>query len=333
MRARLTVRLPNWLGDTVMAVPALRALRAALPEGRILLAGPWATLLAGQELADALVVYPRAWRPRLRVAAEVRRFDAETALLLPNSLEAALAAVSWGARRRVGYAVGGRRLLLTDGVPRPEPRLHQIDEYALLAERLGASVTEREPRLRPPAGDGPERARVRTLLREAGVPAGATGLVGVHLGAAFGPAKVWARERVVEFCRALLARGATPLLLGAPADAALAAAVRAGAAAPSLVGRDSPELVPAVLAELDVLVAGDTGVAHLAAALGTSVVTLFGPTDPALTAPRGRVAVVSHPVPCAPCFHRVCPIDHPCMRLLEARRVEERVTALLGAPR
>jgi ADP-heptose:LPS heptosyltransferase len=80
------------------------------------------------------------------------------------------------------------------------------------------------------------------------------------------------------------------------------------------VGRDRPALLPAVLAELDVLVSGDTGVAHLAAALGTPVVTLFGPTDPRLSAPRGRATVVTHAVPCAPCFYRRCPIEHPCLR-------------------
>src|SRR5207247_2657400 len=138
--------------------------------------------------------------------------------------------------------------------------------------------------------------------------------VGVHLGAASGPAKVWARERVVEFCRRGPARGVVPVLLGAPSDAPAAADVLRQTRAVSLVGRDGPDLLPAVLTEIAVLVSGDTGVAHLAAALGTPVVALFGPTDPALTAPIGGVAVVRHAVPCAPCFYRRCPIDHPCMR-------------------
>ncbi len=335
MLEKLSVRLPNWLGDTVMAVPALRALRAELGNGRILLAGPWAPLLAGQQLADVLVAYPRSWGGRLRVSAELRRFDPDAALLLPNSLEAALAAVGWGARRRIGYAWGGRAWLLTDAVEPPRPRLHQVDEYARLVERLDIAVTEHAPRLTPPDASAPERARCRGLLEDAGVPRGAAGrpVVGVHLGAVFGSAKVWARERIEEFCRLLQDSGGTPILLGAPADAPLVALIAAEVRVASLVGRDSPELLPALLSEIDALVAGDTGVAHLAAALGTPVAALFGPTDPALSAPRGPVAVLAHPVPCSPCFFRTCPIEHPCMRLLAGETVREGIEALLGTRR
>ena len=104
----IAVRLPNWLGDTVMAVPALAAVRAAWPGARVLVAGPWAALLSEQGLADVLADYPRTWRGRLRAADTVAAFGPELAILLPNSLEADLAAWYWGARRRVGFAGGGR---------------------------------------------------------------------------------------------------------------------------------------------------------------------------------------------------------------------------------
>ena len=135
MIASLAIRLPNWLGDTVMAEPAVRALRRAYPEARVLLAGPWATVLGGQGLADTLVTYPRVWAGRLAAADVVRRFAPDTAVLLPNSLESALAAWYWGARRRVGFASGGRSIALTDAVPLPVSPRHQIDEYLMLAER------------------------------------------------------------------------------------------------------------------------------------------------------------------------------------------------------
>jgi heptosyltransferase-2 len=326
------VRLPNWLGDTVMAVPAIRALRRAIDGGRLLLAGPWAALLGGQALADVLVTYPREWTGRISTADTVRDFGGDTAALLPNSVEAAVAALYWGARRRIGFAVGGRRWLLTDPVELPEPRLHQVDEYALLVERLGVVVDVREPRLAPPDPASSERRRVRALLREAGAaaPTAASRLVGVHLGAASGSAKVWDPARIVEFCRRLRDRGDVAVLLGAPSDVPLVEEVRLATGAPSLAGRDGPDLLAALLAELDALVSGDTGVGHLAAALGTPVAVLFGPTDPRLTAPRGPVAVIRRDVPCAPCFYRTCPIDHPCMRGIEAAAVLERLDALLA---
>jgi heptosyltransferase-2 len=327
----LIVRLPNWLGDTVMAVPLLRALREARPGARVLLAGPWAALLAGQGLADVAVTYPRSWRGRIAVADRVRAFGADTAVLLPNSLEAALAARYWLARRVIGFATGGRSWLLSDAVAVPAPRPHQVDEYAALLGPLAIEVAEREPRLSPPGADAEERRAVRALLGEAGVAPEGRPLVGIHLGAAYGAAKVWPRERVAELARLLPGAGAVPVLVGAPDDAAAAEAVRAAAPVASLVGRDRPELLTALLAELDVLVAGDTGVAHLAAALGTPVVALFGPTDPALTAPRGRAAVLRHPVPCAPCFYRECPIEHPCLASIGVAAVAEGALALARA--
>ena len=330
---RIAVRLPNWLGDTVMAVPALRALRGTWPEAEVLAAGPWTAVLAGQGLADVLMDYPRAWSARLRAADGVARFRPELVLLLPNSFEAALGAWYSGARRRIGFARGARSELLTEAIPMPEPRPHQIDEYLLLAERAGASAVTREPALTPPAPGAPERAEAAQLLRGQGVPPrAATPRIGVQLGAAYGSAKVWPAERLAEFCRLAVASGAAPVLLGAPSDAAAAEAIAARVPVASLVGRDRPTLLPAVLTELDALVSGDTGVAHLAGALGTPVVTLFGPTDPALSAPRGPGTVtLTHPVPCAPCFYRVCPIEHPCLRGIDAATVYDRVQALLGA--
>ncbi len=328
----LVVRLPNWLGDTVMAVPTLRALRAGLPpETQIAVAGPWAALVAGQDLAEHCVTYPRAWAGRLRTADSVARLRPDTVLLLPNSLEAALAARYWGARRQIGYDCAGRGMLLTHPVPLPAPRLHQIDEYLVLLTPLGIAAITREPTLRPPSDDASATA-VGELLSAGG----ATGrpLVGIHLGAAFGASKVWVADHLARFCDLLRGNGMTPVLLGTSEARALEGRVRAGAMSPppSLVGRDRPGLLPALLARLDALVSGDTGTAHLAAALGTPTVTLFGPTDPTLTAPRGPATSIAKPVPCAPCFYTRCPIDHVCMRAITPEEVSAAVTTALSLP-
>ncbi len=329
MPETLIVRLPNWLGDTVMAVPAVRALRRARPHDRLVLAGPWTGLFQGQGLADLLVAYPRTWTGRRRAAETIRALRPDSALLLPNSLEAAVAAWYWRARARVGFATGGRSWLLTLAVPVPEPRRHQIDEYRELAGALGAAAGEDTPQLAPPPLDAPERQAARALIAEAlGEGRGQRRLIGVHLGAAFGPSKLWPVDRLAEFCAEVGADDAVPLLLGTPRDLPVARAVLARTRAPSVVGRDQPALLPALLAELDLLVCGDTGVGHLAAALGTPVIALFGPTDPALSAPRGPALVLRRPPPCAPCFYRTCPIDHPCLRAITAGDVRAAAAAL-----
>src|SRR5262245_46773593 len=160
----LLVRLPNWLGDTVMAVPVLASLRAAWPEARVVAAGPWASLLAGQRLAEVLLNYPRTWSGRLRAADAVPDPRPELAVILPNSFEAALTAWYWGAQRRVGFAAGGRSWLLTDAVPRDSALRHQVDEYLLLVEHCGIAVTTREPALTPPGPETTERIEARRLL-------------------------------------------------------------------------------------------------------------------------------------------------------------------------
>jgi heptosyltransferase-2 len=328
MRDTLIVRLPNWLGDTVMAVPAVRALRVARPEARLVLVGPWATLLAGQELADVLVPYARSWSPRLAKWDEIRALGASTVALLPNAFEAALAAWYWNAPRRIGFDAGGRGRMLTDAIPMPAPREHQIDEYARVIEGLGVDVTDRVPRLVPPPEGSPEREAVRQLLRHAGVAHGGRPVVGIHVGAAYGPSKLWPSERVAQLCALLAARGEIPVLLGAREDVDAAGRIAAETGARNLVGRDRPDLLTALLPELDALVCGDTGVGHLAAAVGTPVVALFGPTDPRLSAPRGAVRVIAHPVACAPCFYRTCPIEHPCLRGVDAGEVCDALDAV-----
>jgi heptosyltransferase-2 len=194
------------------------------------------------------------------------------------------------------------------------------------------AVTDRVPPLVGATADSPARTTARRLLGDA-VPGGGGPLIGIHLGAAYGASKLWPAEHVAELCRLLTGRGEVPVLLG-PSDAVdVARRLADETGATSLVGRDSPELLPALLTELDTLVCGDTGIGHLAAALGTPVVALFGPTDPRLSAPRGHACALSHAVPCAPCFYRTCPIDHPCLRGVTAGEVLDTIEALRTSAR
>jgi heptosyltransferase-2 len=327
----IVVRTPNWLGDTVMALPMLAALRAAQPGTRITLVGRWAPLLAGQGVADVLLAYPKLRAARRHVAGALSQDRPDVAILLPNSFESAFAAWRWGARRRVAYATDGRDLLLTDRLPVPSPRVHQVDEYAALLAPLGIEAGSGAPRWSLATSAAAE-AEIDRLLAEAGLDIGGP-LVGLHLGAAFGSSKLWPAAAYGRLARLLAADGLRPVLLGTSDDAATAAAVARAAEmdVASLVGRDRPALLPRLLARLRCLVSGDTGVAHLAAALGVATVTLFGPSDRRLTAPRGPTArVLDRDVPCAPCFRPTCPIDHICLTRIEPEAVLREVRGALG---
>lgn len=326
----ILVRLPNWLGDTIMALPALHGLRASLPRARIVLVGRWASLLEGQAVAEAVLPYPRDRGARSRLAAVLRDSWPDTAIVLPNSFESALAARRWGARARLGYDADLRGWLLTHTLPIPSPRRHQVDEYRELLEAGGVVTGSDPPTFRRPPHPAAE-GEIDALFKKAGLAPGDSA-VGLHLGASFGSSKLWSPAAYAELSSRLRRAGALPVLLGAGSEEASAAAViaSAGEDIASLVGRDRPDLLPHVLARLSCLVSADTGVAHLAAAVGTPTVTLFGPTDPRLTSPRGRRArAIEGRASCAPCFLERCPIDHPCMRSIEPTVVAAAILAAL----
>jgi heptosyltransferase-2 len=325
----VVVRGPNWLGDTVMALPALRALRRSRADARITLTGRWAGLLTGLGVADALLPYPARAGARRRFNRALGAERPDVALVLPGSFESALAARQWRARRRIGYDTDARGALLTDRLPLPNPREHQIDEYARLVEALGIRVDDATPAWTLGASADADR-EIDGWLAEIGVGDRAR-LAGLHLGAAFGPSKLWPAESFARLAAQLASARLTPVLLGSPDDRQTEAAVVAASRRPpaSLVGRDRVALMPRLLARLACLVSGDTGVAHLAAALGVPTVTLFGPTDPRLTAPRGPSArALANPAPCSPCFLASCPVEHSCMRGIEVDAVAHAVRRL-----
>jgi len=167
----VVVRTPNWLGDTVMALPMLAALRAARPDARITLIGRWATLLAGQGVADALLPYPSARTDRRHLASAVAHEPPDVAILLPGSFESAFAARRWGARRRIAYASDGRGFFLTDALPLPSPRRHQVDEYAALLAPLGIADVAGVPQWTL-AKSGAADAEVDGLLAATGLDPG-----------------------------------------------------------------------------------------------------------------------------------------------------------------
>lgn len=331
----LLVIAPNWVGDAVMSTPALTNLRQGLPKTRIdLLVSPRvAPLFEEYPHVDQVLVWSatRAWRDRLAQWLALRRIRYDMALLLPNSFRAALWTWMIAARTRVGYATDGRQRLLTLPVPVQETQpLHQVEAYLRLVAAMGVPLVARSPLLVPSAR---AEAAADRLWTAHGLPTEAR-VIGLCPGAAYGPAKRWWPERFAALADRLIVETGIPVVLfGSPEEVPLAEQVRSRMVqrAISLAGRDTLSSFMALAARCRVLVTNDSGSMHLASAVGTPVVAIFGPTDPRRTAPVTLQArVLRRDLPCSPCFRTTCPYpDHPCMRAIEVDEVNDAVLRIL----
>ncbi len=319
----LLVRLPNPLGDAVMATPALRALRAALPDTRITWAGGPAAqaVLHGLTCRDGVMpVGDRTAKGRsapFRAGRILKALGADAALLLPNSFSSALAVKRAGIGLRVGSDLHARRTLLTDVVTLPktaegklQPRT-MVDHYMDLAAAFGAVPDGRGPELATTAFD-----EERADLRLAGVPAGVA-LLGVNPGAAFGPTKIYPAERIAAAVASVRAqREVFPVVFCGPGEASLAADVAKHLGGDHLSCHEAvPDLgeLKALLKRVAVLATTDAGPRHIAEGLGVRTVVWMGPTDPRWSGHSQAEIVRKEDLDCLACHKKACPIGLPCM--------------------
>lgn len=303
---RVLVRLPNWLGDALMARPLLLGLRASLPAARLVAVGPepLLELLAGDGAWDEA----HAWPLRPGALAALRSPRADAALVLAPSFSSAWFAFRTGAGRRVGFAHEGRSFLLTRAVRRgARGDLHLSREYAELGDSLGIV-----PRLPPPVLAVSSEAR-EASARLLDLPPG-TPYALLAPGATYGPAKRWPSARFAEAGRRMSERGWKIFACGGAGEREACEEVAAACGAVSLAGRTTLPVMAALCAGARAVVSNDSGMAHLAGAVGAATVAVFGSTSAAWTAPLGgKVAVVQRPPVCAPCFARTCRIGYRCL--------------------
>jgi heptosyltransferase II len=310
--SRLLVLAPNWLGDAVMALPAIADVKRARPDATIDLAArasiaPLTPLVPN--VAGSVVLGGR----RASVEA-IAAGGYDAALLFPNSFQSAWLVRRAGVPERWGYRSELRSALLTRAVP-PPVRVHQAEYYQHLTTTLGFAAGPLEPRLVVPAD-------LRVIGEERLVAAGwdaQTPLVAVAPGAAFGGAKRWPAERFAASIDGLARDGRRAVLIGAGADARagaeVLASVRSGLRPIDLIGATDLSSLAAVLVHCRALLTNDSGAMHFAAALGIDVTAIFGPTNEHETRPlgTGRMSVVHADVWCRPCMLRECPLTHRCM--------------------
>jgi heptosyltransferase-2 len=342
---RILVVAPNWLGDAVMALPALADIRRAHAAARLIVAArpsvaPLYSMVPG---VDSTIV--TQWRgsvtDRRPLQEDVRQIltgQVERAILFPNSFASAWVVHRARVRDRWGYATDLRRPLLTRAIRRPRGSRHQGAYYQHLVRELGIPNGALEPVLTVPDSALEE---ARSLLRTRGWQESRPLLV-VAPGAAYGTAKRWLpRHFAALISRAIRETGVHVVLVGASADAESArlvlqsTSVAEREAIVDLTGATTLQTLAGVLSLAAACVSNDSGAMHLAGAVGTPLAAIFGPTREKETAPLtrhgGRSDVLINHVWCRPCMLRECPFDHQCMTGLKPERVFESVRVLMGA--
>jgi heptosyltransferase-2 len=338
---KLLIRATNWVGDAIMALPALQAVRKRFPQAQIaILALPYvADIYRGQGVADELIGYDRGEHAGIRgkekLAAELKAKKFDTALLLQNAFDAAWIAWRAGIRERIGYDRDARGLLLTNAIPVPragEIPAHERFYYLELVKRAGWIEALPDVSEISLTVTGEQALRAEAKLQSLGAQCGAV-RIAVGAGAAYGSAKCWPPARfAIAINRLMKERKAEIILFGTAAEAAVSAAIQAGLdeGALDLTGKTEIAELPALLSRCAAFLGNDSGAMHVAAAVGLPVVAVFGPTDPPGTAPvTPRSTIVQEKPYCSPCFLRRCPTDHRCMTAIVPQRVSDGVLQAL----
>ncbi|MGH9360084.1 MAG: lipopolysaccharide heptosyltransferase II [Terriglobia bacterium] len=333
---KIVIRATNWIGDAVLSLPALEALRARLPEAEIVLvAKPWVFDIYQHHAAvNRQIIYEPQGKHRgvsgfASLVRQLREERFDTAILFQNAFQAAWMVWRAGIPVRIGYDRDGRARLLTTAIEPPSPAVcgHQAYYYLQLLFRAGI-ISRPEP---PGSLDEihltvqPDEKNWAVRKLESLGLHGPRFLIGIVPGASFGPAKRWPAGRFAELAdRLIAALNADVLILGSEAERGLANDVaREMEHTPVAVAGDTTlRQAMALLERCRLVVTNDSGPMHVASALALPVVAIFGSTDAAATGPLGPYSrVVQNPVACAPCGLHLCPIDFRCMEGLSVASV------------
>jgi heptosyltransferase-2 len=331
---KIVVRAPNWVGDSVLALPAVESIHGAFPDAQLwITAKDWVKdLFALSGVTEGIVPLPASadFKSLKTSALSLKEHNFDIGLLLTNSFGSALLFYLAGIPKRWGYAADGRSLLLTSRIRvdnEDNPRHHVLYYLDLLS---GLGLETRPPELKltvPPSETAAARERLTSLGLNVNRP-----LVVLSPGASYGPAKRWPAGRFAELARAFQSqKGAEILIIGSAGEAEIAAAIAStmDRKPAVLTGQTTLAQLLGLISQAALVISNDTGPMHLANALRVPVVGIFGPTDPAVTGPFEQPSrTVKKDVPCWPCFYRKCPYDHRCMTMIETVDVLDAAKAL-----
>ncbi|MBS3902764.1 MAG: lipopolysaccharide heptosyltransferase II [Anaplasmataceae bacterium] len=329
--------MPNWIGDLVMATPVLAALKKAYPEAKLtaMVRNPLGDLLTNDPYIDELFCFdkPRGFARRdaqRDIVGKIAQGKYDLGVLLTNSFSSAWWFWQGKITRRLGYSTQWRSLLLTDrpALPKKIFAQHLVQTYQQLLFPLGIRSQGLFPKLYLREQ---EVVEARKLLKDFGVNSPETPLIGINPGAAYGSAKCWLPERFREVAVRLLKETKAMILFfgdrsGVPLVKEICRDLPGRVI--NLAGITSLRELMALVDLCDVLLTNDSGPMHIADALNTEVVAIFGSTDPKVTGPYRKGVVINKQVQCSPCFKRTCPIDFRCMKEITTNEV---VNALLAS--
>jgi len=338
---KIAVRLSNWIGDAVMNIPALEAVRLNEPEAEIVaITRPWVkdVLSFRPDLVDRCIAFDDrvGTRHYLSFLGELREEKFDEGIVFTNHIKGAMLMCFSGIPIRTGFATTETRLFLNRSLARKDLPLgrHQSENYLDLVAEAGYSCKQR-PAPRLIHDEAFNHQLITRFLSDLPRP-----ILAVQAGASFGTAKRWLQDRYATVCAKFIAEhGGSVILLGTHSEAELNSTIAKDAGSRrvlDLTGKTSLRESMGLVSLADVFLSNDSGLAHVAAAFKTPQVTVFGPTDKTATAPYSPIAEVLYkPMPCSPCFHRHCPIGHDCMEAIEVAEVGaalNRALAIRGVP-
>ncbi len=334
---RILVRGVNWVGDTILSYPTVQRLKTAFPDSHLAILIPhhlidlWKTF----PYVDEIIPFEKkeglesVWRD-WKLSHSLRKGRYDLAVILPRSFRSALQIYLARIPIRIGYKEG-RSFFLTYPIERKGEvlRIHRIHYYQRLIEPLEVPEEVSSPKLFLREED---RSWAEQFLRNLGL-LNRKVLIGLNPGATYGLAKCWPPSRFGELGRRLFENwNASLFLFGRREEQPIAKEIlnHLKGEGIDLTGRTDLLQLAALLERCDLLVTNDTGTMHMATAVGTPVVAIFGSTDVNTTGPWGdRHKVIKKDLPCSPCLKRVCPTDHRCMELISVDEVEEAVNLKL----
>ncbi len=336
--SNIIVRMPNWIGDAVMATPVLADLKAHWKDTKItaMCQNPIGNVLLHNPHVDDIYNFsrPNGWIHRLHrmdIVESLQEGKYDMGILLTNSFSSAWWFMRGKVGYRVGFADGLRSLLLDEAVPYPKNKetQHQVITYKMLLEPLGIPVSSTAPKVYV---SPKEMQDAHEFLKLLGIDPEKNIVVGINPGAAYGSAKCWPPERFEGITRKLLENPDVYVLyFGDAGGASLINDICKGMPERviNLAGRTTIRELIALINCCTIFLTNDSGPMHIAAALGVRLLALFGSTNEVKTGPYPQGKVIHKHVECSPCYKRVCPIDFRCMKRIHVDEVYDELKRML----